>query len=487
MKCSWSYWPLVKFLVPLALTIIVQDSAEQALNRGLTSAQNSSRVLASFGVGYNLIKFATGPLMEIKHVGLVQVHSISDSLKAVTCVAVVALSVLLLAVLIGFTKLGYYIVDKVYSLQPDIGRNTRLCIFYLGLYPLLDGISWVYAGILLQHRHSVIVGCASLVDIFTQIGVVVILLQSPLQYTTPILIPIIALYIGCIARLVIVLAGYFKFVHRKYKQVSATNTQEALTIKKVLWFWWPLALVQAVQRISRPIVNLFVARDLEGTDEAVIALAVLTVTYPVGRVPWGWLNELKAIAPTFSKEALQRNGPRNRITPRKIRIFNFCCLAVSMIFMFIVFWIPGIITGFLTTVIKVEEWLAELCLVPLKLFTFFAIPVALRAHLTSWLLVYKKTWIVAPSAVVRLITLIVTLIVLPLCGVHGASHGVGALLASFCGEAITVSIASVYNNYKRGKKKKDDSPTPDDEEEEKKEEKEKREELEPFFEFESNV
>lgn len=36
----------------------------------------------------------------------------------------------------------------------------------------------------------------------------------------------------------------------------------------MLSFWWPLALILATQRISRPIVNLFVSRDLKGTSEA---------------------------------------------------------------------------------------------------------------------------------------------------------------------------------------------------------------------------
>lgn len=40
------------------------------------------------------------------------------------------------------------------------------------------------------------------------------------------------------------------------------------TFKKMLSFWWPLALILATQRISRPIVNLFVSRDLKGTSDA---------------------------------------------------------------------------------------------------------------------------------------------------------------------------------------------------------------------------
>lgn len=40
------------------------------------------------------------------------------------------------------------------------------------------------------------------------------------------------------------------------------------TIRKMLSFWWPLALILATQRISRPIVNLFVSRDLGGSSAA---------------------------------------------------------------------------------------------------------------------------------------------------------------------------------------------------------------------------
>lgn len=48
------------------------------------------------------------------------------------------------------------------------------------------------------------------------------------------------------------------------------------TVKKMLSFWWPLALILATQRISRPIVNLFVSRDLKGTTEATEVLAFLS-------------------------------------------------------------------------------------------------------------------------------------------------------------------------------------------------------------------
>lgn len=49
---------------------------------------------------------------------------------------------------------------------------------------------------------------------------------------------------------------------------SVFSPQGDATIRKMLSFWWPLALILATQRISRPIVNLFVSRDLGGSSAA---------------------------------------------------------------------------------------------------------------------------------------------------------------------------------------------------------------------------
>lgn len=56
---------------------------------------------------------------------------------------------------------------------------------------------------------------------------------------------------------------------------SHSLLQGDATIRKMLSFWWPLALILATQRISRPIVNLFVSRDLGGSSAATEVCASL--------------------------------------------------------------------------------------------------------------------------------------------------------------------------------------------------------------------
>lgn len=213
----------------------------------------------------------------------------------------------------------------------------------------------------------------------------------------------------------------------------------------MLSFWWPLALILATQRISRPIVNLFVSRDLKGTSDATEAVAVLTATYPVGHMPYGWLTELRAVYPAFDK-----NNPSNKmnagtpVTKTHIKKFIFACLALSLTLCFVVFWSPHVSEKILVDVIGVDYAFAELCVIPLRIFSFFPVPVTVRAHLTGWLMTLKKTFVLAPSSVLRIIVLITSLVVLPYMGVHGATLGVGSLLAGFVGESTMVAIAACY-------------------------------------------
>lgn len=54
--------------------------------------------------------------------------------------------------------------------------------------------------------------------------------------------------------------------------------------------------------------------------------------------------------------------------------------------------------------------------------------VTVRAHLTGWLMTLKKTFVLAPSSVLRIIVLITSLVVLPYLGYAVGGLGLWVLL-----------------------------------------------------------
>ena len=63
----------------------------------------------------------------------------------------------------------------------------------------------------------------------------------------------------------------------------------------------PLMFVLGVQRSTRPMVNLLVARFSPTKCDAAKAVAILTATYPLGHVAYGWINQVRPVPPTFQK------------------------------------------------------------------------------------------------------------------------------------------------------------------------------------------
>lgn len=413
------YYDLLKFLLPLLVTIVVQEMGLQVLNGGMARVPQAMETLAAYGLAWGITMFLQGPLAQGKQLGLVLVDS-RDALRQVHRF-VLGTGFVLAGVLacLALTNVGVWVVEDVHQVSADLSVVVRRAFFWLVPIPAIAGLNRLYMGMLMQARRTDVVSVAMMGGIAASIGSVFVLLPTAFVQVDPIRLPLAATYASAVTEFVIVFYGRLRWVH-----LSDKSAGEVLTLADVIRFFWPLAFIMAIQGLSRPVINLFVSRSDNGAE----ALAVLTVVYALAHVPYGWVNETRSLHTAF------KNIPNHL---HYVKRFVLGCGLFSFGSMVLLFWTP-IRDVLLQDWIGVSADLAARCGMPLFLFSFFPLAVMVRAHFHGVGLLERRTQAMAPSAPARIGAIVVVLAIFSGYDVHGATLGIGALLCGFVCEAATV-------------------------------------------------
>ena len=418
-----SYGRLLRFILPLAVTAIVMELGSQVLNGGMARVPQATTTLAAFGVAWGLVLFLAAPLVQSRELGLALVSNHAD-LAAVRRFVVLAGTVLMLALAsLTLTPLGHSVIEDLHGIDGTLGATVRVALFWLIPYPMIRGLCYFHAGLLLRVRRTAIVSYATLSNLTVSILMVFVLVTLPWVREQPIRLPIIVTFGGLLVELAILLWGVAHYVmpHLPSQAADGTHPPTQLAIVR---FFWPLALIMFTQEMSRPVINLFVARGANATN----SLAILAVMYTLGRMPYGWLNDIRNLSLAFREE------PNNR---HYIQRFAVGCGLVSFATSVILFWTP-LRDIILRDWIGVPAELIPLAFLPLHLFAGFSIAVTVRAYYHGIGIVERRTSALAPSAPARLAAIVLTLFILLWFGVNGAIMGVASLLAGFGVEALVV-------------------------------------------------
>jgi hypothetical protein len=413
------YTQLIRFLLPLVLTMMVQELGGQVLNGGMARVPQPTETLASYGLAWGLVSFLFSPLLQVRQLGLVLVDSQHALRIAQRFVMISGLLLAGILASLALSPLGVWVVEDLHGVGKPLSTMAREALFWLAPIPVLRGLSLLYSGLLMRVRRTDLVSSALIAGMGANIVAVFALLPTGLIQHKPIWLPILVTYAGVLVELGVVLWG-----HRRYGERLAEDVDQGLSFSYLLQFFWPLALIMGIQGLSRPLINLFVSRGPDGAQ----ALAVLTVVYALGHLPYGWLNEIRNLPTAFQDQ-------EDSLT--YIRRFAVGCGLVSFGSMVVLFWTP-LRETILETLIGVEPDLAARAGMPLLVFSFFPLAVMVRAYVHGVGLLEHRTRALAPSAPSRIVAILIALSILPVFGILGATRGVAALLAGFACETVVV-------------------------------------------------
>jgi hypothetical protein len=414
------YAQLARFLLPLMFIQVIQEFSGQFLNGGMARVPQATQTLAAYGLAWALAGFLTSTLTQMHQVGLVLAtsHSARRKIQLFVVVGGALLGTLLL--LLATTPFGVWVIEDLHGVGANLGGVVRHALFWLALAPILEGLIRLYSGLLLRLRRTEVLSYATAVSIAASIISVFVLLPAPFVQERPILLPVLVTYIGMLVNLGIILWGYRRYV----KACMEEGIRDDLGLAYLFHFSWPLALVMAIQGLSRPLINLFVARGPNGTE----AVAVLAVVYSLANMGYGWVNDTRSLPPAFANTANSLYA---------IRRFIGGCGLLSFLAMAILFWTP-VRDHILAEWIGLQEGLVVQCRWPLVILTFFPLVVALRSYFHGVALIEHRTRALVPSGPSRIGIIFVALLVFPWIGLYGATLGVAALLCGFVLEAVVV-------------------------------------------------
>ena len=449
------YRSLFWFLLPLVITELIYELGIQVINGGIARVPRPTETLAAYGIAWGLTSFLTGTVSQTRQLSMVLVRDRATFHTVFRCVAGFGGTHFLILVSLAFTPVGLWVIDELHAVDPILGGTVRRALGFLLPIPLIVGITRFLSGLLLRARRTDIVSYAMMAGISMSVLSVFLFLPTPAVQTDPILLPVVATYFGVLTELAVTIYGYRRFVRRSPHRGGAAEGEQAagqdaggetvtrkplpLTAAYVLRFYWPLAITIGIQALSRPIINLFVARGTDGTE----SLAVLTIVYALAHLPYGWLNELKNLPPAF-----QRQDPDGRI----IRRFTAVCGMISFASMALMFWTP-VRFFLLETLIGVDHDFAVRCTVPLIIFSFFPLAVTVRSYLHGIALRDHRTSAIAPSGPARAGAIVLVVNVLALFDLHGAIRGVAALYSGFVTETIVVRWRMGRSRVKPGRQR----------------------------------
>ena len=431
-----TYRRLARFLLPLAVTAIVLELGQQFLSAGMARVPHATETLAAYGLAWAVVLFLTSPLGQAKELGLVLVNSPESWRKVQRFVLVLGLVLVCGLAALTAGPISHAVIEELHGVDGQLAAVVRLALLLFVPYPLLRGMTLFYTGILVRVRKTALVGYAMIANLVISIVTIVVLLPITAIRQRPIMLPVMAIYAGAIVQFLITIWGAYRYRQPLYDLDTAdrpsTPGPEASvdtlivepTFGYIMRFFWPLALIMVIQELSRPLINLFVARGPNPTE----ALAILAVLYTLGRIPYGWLNEIRNLAPAFREEDQSSS---------KIRWFSVGCALISLAMMFAMFWSP-LRDVILERMIGVDANLADQARVPLLIFSFYSFIVATRAYYHGLGLRDRRTRAMAPSAPARIVAILLALVLLPRFGIYGATLGIAALTAGFTAETATV-------------------------------------------------
>ena len=277
-------------MLPLVCVNWIKDLAEQVVDAGIvrsesSSAEDASRTLASFGICWYICTLFTAICGTAQQATLVLGAAPTGRRNVVRLYGLFAAFAGLAFISIGLLPaVSNMVFVELHEVTDERTLVTaKAMIVLMAGFPLLEMVKKYYSGVLSRHKKTfwITVGAlANVGGIFVSITILINLHpeQGILSADSAAWLPVAGLYTGGLCDTAVVFTAARRCSAAAATAAAASSKPPAVdneTLWRVVRFSWPLALRELTMGLSRPLINLWVARDgVTGTEELAVLIVV---------------------------------------------------------------------------------------------------------------------------------------------------------------------------------------------------------------------
>lgn len=270
MKDSLSYKKILKFWLPLSATWLMMSVEGPFLTALIARMPHPEFNLAAYGVAFSFALIIESPVIMMMSASIALVRNRYSFFKLRNFVYSVNILITIFIIILVIPSVFYFVTINLLNLPQQVAELTHKAVILLIPWPAAIGYRRFYQGIMINCNATRRVAYGTIIRMATMLIVAVILITF--FECDGVLVGASALSSGVVMEALVSRFMANKFV-KNVKQNLVNESFHNLSYRKIVKFYYPLALTSFISLGIHPVVTFFMGRS----DRALESLAVLPV------------------------------------------------------------------------------------------------------------------------------------------------------------------------------------------------------------------
>ena len=422
MKKEITFTDITKFWTPLALMWIVMALEMPVINSFVARMPDPKENLAVFGVIFSLALIIEGPIIQMLSAATAVATHYSNYRRLLNFMHAAAIILTFVHLICAIPPVFYFIASNLLNIDSYLIPSAQKAFICMLPWTAAIGYRRMWQGVLIQDGRTVAVTVSMLLRMTVTCAAAMTGYYTGLVPGS--LIAAVSLTTGVSAGALFA----FLFARRTVVSMEKRETKQAtISYKKLLYFYFPLAMTSFITMANRPVLTAGIGRAAEPLESLAVWPVIISFMFLFQGFPL-----------SFQETAISLMKNRENIP--KLRNFVIYLSSFTLFFYGAVIFSP-LKNIVLKNIMGLKDELIELSMLPLIILMVLTLVTGLIAWLRAVNIKSGRTVNLAYAVFTNFITLFVSVFLLnTFFNMNGAVLAASAYTVSVCAESVFLLI-----------------------------------------------